>query len=149
MNENFINKMKIIFCVCLIYSVNNYCQTEPVVNLSFNLNGENITESNKKIVDTQGVTFYIDGTYFRKNESPGVKKVLQNEFENKSFKSVSYLIEHRNALIEKEIKKSKNKEVVLILSNQDVFKQIFVYEKTKNNSILEYPVTWLEVIECQ
>lgn len=141
-------KMKFLFWICLIYSVNSYCQAEQIVNLSFNLNSENINEINRKIVDAQGVTFYIEGNYFRK-DNRGVKEVFQNEIENKNFKNVNDLIEYRNALIEKEIKKSKNEGVVLIISNQDVFKKIFIYEKAKNNSILEHEVVWLEVIECE
>jgi hypothetical protein len=144
-----VTKMKIIFWICLVFSINNYYQTEPVVNLSFNLNGEQINDSHKKIVDAEGVTFYIDGNYFHTNKNSGVKNVQQNAVGKKNFKSVRDLIKYKNELIEKEIKKSKNKEVVYIISNEDVFKQIFIYEKTKNNSILEYPVTWLEVIECQ
>ena len=140
--------MKFLFWICLIYSVNIHCQTEQIVNLSFNLSSENINESDRKIVDAEGVTFYIEGNYFRKDNLV-VKEVSPNEIENKTFKNINDLIEYRNALIEKEIKKSKNSGVVSIISNQDVFKKIFIYEKATNNSILEHNVVWLEVIECE
>lgn len=140
--------MNLLFWMCFIFSVNSYCQSEQIVSLSFNLNGENIDENNRKIVDADGVTFYIDGNYFR-NDNLIVKEVLPNEIENKVFKSVQDLIEYRNTLIEIEVKKSKNSGVVSIISNQDVLKKIFIYERTSDNFILEHKVTWLEVIECE
>ncbi|MGB5204303.1 hypothetical protein [Eudoraea sp.] len=140
--------MKFLFWICLIFSVHSHCQNEQIVNLSFNLSSENINESNRKIVDAEGVTFYIEGNYFRKDNLV-VKEVSPNEIENKTFKNINDLIKYKNALIEKEIKKSKNSGVVSIISNQDVFKKIFIYEKATNNSILEHNVVWLEVIECE
>ena len=55
---------------------------------------------------------------------------------------------YRNELIEKNIKNSEKNGNLKILQNFEVYKQIYIYEK-ENGSILKYPVTWLEVIECQ
>ena len=141
--------MKIIIYFLLTYSVNSYSQKTNIVNISYNLNNEIINEKNRKIIEKNGnTTFYINGNYFEYNKNSELMNVKKNEIEKFTFNTLSEIIIYRNKLIDKNIKNSEKNGKLKILENSEVFKEIYIFEK-KNNSILKYPVTWLEVIECQ
>ncbi|MCT4698235.1 hypothetical protein [Tenacibaculum haliotis] len=141
--------MKIIFYLLLTYSINSYSQKTNIVNISYNLNNEIINEKNRKIIEKNGnTTFYINGNYFEYNKKSELMNVKKNEIEKFTFNTLSEIIIYRNKLIDENIKNSEKNGKLKILENSEVFKEIYIYEK-RNNSILKYPVTWLEVIECQ
>ena len=141
--------MKIIIYFLLTYSVNSYSQKTNIVNISYNLNNEIINEKNRKIIEKNGnTTFYINGNYFEYNKNSELMNVKKNEIEKFTFNTLSEIIIYRNKLIDQNIKNSEKNGKLKILENSEVFKEIYIFEK-KNNSILKYPVTWLEVIECQ
>ncbi|MDO6814013.1 hypothetical protein [Tenacibaculum soleae] len=141
--------MKIIFYLLLTYSINSYSQKTNIVNISYNLKNEIINEKNRKIIEKNGnTTFYINGNYFEYNKKSELMNVKKNEIEKFTFNTLSEIIIYRNKLIDENIKNSEKNGKLKILENSEVFKEIYIYEK-RNNSILKYPVTWLEVIECQ
>lgn len=141
--------MKYLFYILLIYSVNSYSQKTKIVNLSYNLNNEIINENNRKIIEKNGnTTFYFKGNYFEHNKSSELINVEKNEIESVDINSLSEIIIYRNKLIHENIKNSKKNGKLTILENSEVFKQIYIYER-KNDSIVKYPVIWLEVVECQ
>ncbi|AMC11417.1 hypothetical protein Lupro_09145 [Lutibacter profundi] len=117
--------------------------------MSYNLNNEIINENYRKIIEKNGeITFYIKGNYFKYIKNSEIINVPQDEIEKINFKPLSDLISYRNKLIKKNSKDSKKNGKLKILENSEVYKQIYIFEKEKG-LILKYPVTWLEVIECQ
>lgn len=142
-------EMILIFYFSLLLSVNNYFQNEKIVQVSYNLNNEKIHENNRKITDDGEITFYINGNYFQHIKNSEIKEVSLLEIEPLEFKSISDLIIYRQNKIKKEIEDSNKTGVLRILENSEVFEQIYIFEKKKNNTILKYPVEWLEVIECR
>ncbi|MDX6748087.1 hypothetical protein SHK09_14920 [Polaribacter sp. PL03] len=146
-NQNLI--MKFLLYILLTYSVNSYSQKTKIANLSFNLNNEIISKNNRKIIEKNGnTTFYFNGNYFEYNKNSELINVEKNEIENLIINSLSEIIIYRNKLIDENIKKSEKNGKLKILENSEVYKQVYIYER-KNDSILKYPVIWLEVIECQ
>ncbi|WP_249989843.1 hypothetical protein [Polaribacter sp. Z014] len=141
--------MKFLLYILLTYSVNSYSQKTKIANLSFNLNNEIISKNNRKIIEKNGnTTFYFNGNYFEYNKNSELINVEKNEIENLIINSLSEIIIYRNKLIDENIKKSEKNGKLKILENSEVYKQVYIYER-KNDSILKYPVIWLEVIECQ
>lgn len=139
--------MKYLLYILLIYSAFSYSQKTKIVNLSYNLNNELINENHRKIIEKNGnTTFYFKGNYFEHDKSSKLINVEINEIEN--INSLCEIIIYRNKLIKENIKNSEKNGKLTILENSEVFKQIYIYEK-KNDSIIKYPVIWLEVVECQ
>ncbi|MCL7765503.1 hypothetical protein MPF19_18965 [Polaribacter sp. Z014] len=113
------------------------------------MNNEIISKNNRKIIEKNGnTTFYFNGNYFEYNKNSELINVEKNEIENLIINSLSEIIIYRNKLIDENIKKSEKNGKLKILENSEVYKQVYIYER-KNDSILKYPVIWLEVIECQ
>jgi hypothetical protein len=141
--------MKFINYLFLISSLNSLSQSIKIANISYNLNNEIINERNRKIIEKNGeITFYIKGNYFRYNENSKKINIPKSEIEKLTLKTIPDIISYRNKLIEKDIKDSEKNEKLKILENSEVYEEIYIYER-KRDSILKYPVTWLEVIECQ
>lgn len=141
--------MKIIFYLFLICSLKSYSQSTSIVNMSYNLNNEIINENHRKIIEKNGeIIFYIKGNYFEYIKNVRITNVQQSEIEKIDLKTISDIISYRNKLIKNNIKDSEKTGKLKILENSAVFKQIYIFEKN-NDSILKYPVTWLEVVECQ
>ena len=92
--------------------------------------------------------FILKGIIFFYNKNSELINVRKNEIEKLTLNTLSEIIIYRNKLIDENIKNSEKNGKLKILENSEVFKQIYIFEK-KNDSILKYPVTWLEVIECQ
>ena len=141
--------MKFLFYILLTYSINSYSQKTKIVNLSYNLNNEVISENNRKIIEKNGnTTFYINGNYFEYNKNLELINVRKNEFEKLTLITLSEMFFYRNKLIDENIKNSEKNGKLKILENSEVYKQIYIFER-KKDSIIKYPVIWLEVIECQ
>ena len=141
--------MKFLFYILLTYSINSYSQKTKIVNLSYNLNNEVISENNRKIIEKNGnTTFYINGNYFEYNKNSELINVRKNEFEKLTLITLSEMFFYRNKLIDENIKNSEKNGKLKILENSEVYKQIYIFER-KKDSIIKYPVIWLEVIECQ
>lgn len=117
--------------------------------MSYNLNNEIINENHRKIIEKNGeIIFYIKGNYFEYIKNVRITNVQQSEIEKIDLKTIADIISYRNKLIKNNIKDSEKTGKLKILENSAVFKQIYIFEKN-NDSILKYPVTWLEVVECQ
>ena len=117
--------------------------------MSYNLNNEVINENNRKIIEKNGnTTFYINGNYFEYNKNSEIINLQKNEIEKLTFNTLSEIIIYRNKLIKQNIKNSEKNGKLKILENSKVYKRIYIFER-KKDTILKYPVTWLEVIECQ
>ena len=146
-NQNLI--MKFLFYILLTYSLNSHSQKAKIANLSYNLNNEVISENNRKIIEKNGnITFYFNGNYFECKKNTELISVKKNEIEKLTINTLSEIIIYRNKLIDQNIKNSEKNGKLKILENSEIFEQIYIFEK-KNDSILKYPVTWIEVIECQ
>ena len=141
--------MKFILFFLLFFSSKNYSQNGEIVNMSYNLNNEVINENNRKIIEKNGnTTFYINGNYFEYNKNSEIINLQKNEIEKLTFNTLSEIIIYRNKLIKQNIKNSEKNGKLKILENSKVYKRIYIFER-KKDTILKYPVTWLEVIECQ
>jgi hypothetical protein len=120
-----------------------------VVYISYNVDNKTVSEKNSKTVQENGeITFYIGGNYFECNNISDAKEILPTDIKEFNLKTTSEIINYRNKLLKEEVKKSEKSGTLRFLMNYEIFEQIYILEK-KNNSILKYPVTWLEVIECQ
>ena len=136
--------MKIIIYILLAFSLNSYSHMTETVYLSYNLNNEAINENNRKTISKNGdINFYMRGYYFFYDKNSKLKYVRNNEIEKLTLNTLSEMIIYRNKLI----KENQKNGIQKMVWDSEVFKQVYILEK-KNDSILKYPVTWLDTIEC-
>jgi hypothetical protein len=117
--------------------------------MSYNLNNELINKNHRKIIEKNGeISFYFKGNYFQYIVDSEIINISESDVEKLNLKIISDLISYRNTFIEKHIKDSEKNGKLRVIQNPEIFDQIYIFER-KNDSIWRYPVTWLDVIECE
>lgn len=113
------------------------------INLSYNVVKNNSTT--RKFIDDKGcANFYIGNEHFRAKEDP---KVLGD----KDIKNIFLVdITEFNKLASEERKKHINEGEKIgkihIVPNEDIFDNIFLFERIENSKILKHKVIWIDEI---
>ena len=99
----------------------------------------------KKLLDNDGCEhFYIENEHFKANDPPEIVNL-------KDLKSIKLIdldkfIDISNSKRKNLIKKGEKVGVIKLLSNEEVFDTIYLYEKTSDSKILKYRVIWIDEI---
>lgn len=125
----------------------NFIIYNDEINLSFNVT-EGEEETVKKIVKENGdIHFYINNEHFVWNKKSECKMIDEAELKDIQLFDIESFIKKASDRRKEEIKNSKKSGSIKILLNHEVFKRIYLYERSKNETILKYEVIWLEEIE--
>ena len=137
--------MKTILYILLAYSMNSYSQMTEIAHLSYNLNDEPENGNYRKTIEKNGnIDFYIRGNFFYYYSTSEIQYLPKNELEKLTVNTLSDMIIYRNKLIDD----NKTNGIIKFVWDSEVFKKVYVLEK-ENDSILKYPVIWVDAIECQ
>lgn len=126
--------------LCLV-ATSLEAQIEQPIHLSYNL--DKYCNSNKIIKKNGDVLFKIENQFFKYDEKNQIKKLTSKEIDEIEMVNLSNFLEKAMEKRRKLIKKNS----VRILSNNEVFDKIYLYEKIENGNIKRYPVLWSSMIE--
>lgn len=132
----------IILSIVFLISHKRSEYQQGIVHLSYNITNSNVPL--KKYLDNRGcVNFYIDNEYFKAIETP--KAISKENIENIKLITIDSLIALFDKVRRDSIKIGEKKGVLKILSNSDIFKNIYIYEK-QNERFFKHRVEWVEQI---
>ncbi len=140
-------KMKIIlaFYLILFYNYSNGQDTSPI-NLSYNYN-KGRCDIRKVEKSDNTFDFYIKNVHFSSIRNKNNPQVLnENNLKNIKIIEIESFLNLAYKEKEKTLKIERQTDVIKVLTNDKVFKQIFLYVKEKK-MILRYEVFWIEEIE--
>ena len=122
-------------------------QSNSVVHLSYNI--KEPFKSVNKIENLNGnIDFHIDNEYFQYYEGKDeINKIAPACLEDIEIIDIGVLLrmsqQKKRELLEKEEKSS----VIRVLTKDQTFDKIYLYEKTELGTIERYEVRWIEKIE--
>ena len=142
------SKIRIFQLSCLFFLapiISAKGQVQEAIHLSYNFTDcctvrKNIDDSGKK-------HFFIQNEHFVSNDPRPVTILTDKQLDGLSIVGISDFLEVADKERKRLIESGEKTGTIKVLLNDQVFKQIFLYEKTETGEIQKYPVTWIEEIE--
>ncbi|MBR9854027.1 MAG: hypothetical protein GYB37_05525 [Algicola sp.] len=133
---------RIIFLLSILYCSVSMSQNSKV-NIDFNILDSNF--STKKYLDNDGCAhFYIEKEHFKANDSPEI--INLKKLNSINLIDLDKFIDISDSKRKNLIKKGEKDGMIKLLSNEEVFDTIYLYEKAKDNKVLKYRVIWVDEI---
>ena len=103
----------------------------------------------KKFQDEKGYAhFYIKGQHFKSSiPNPAFEEINSQTLKRVKILHISDFLELANNERNRLIAKGGKDKSIKILFNNEVFEQIFLYQKINDNCILRMEVVWVEEID--
>jgi len=139
------NIITILYFLLSFFIANS--QIKEPVHLGFNLIEEN--NDLKKFEDEKGYAhFYIKGQHFKSSiPNPPFEEINSQTLKRVKLLHIPDFLELAQIERSRLIAKGEKDKSIKILFNNEVFKQIFLYQKINDNCILRFEVMWIEEIE--
>lgn len=140
--KNIITTLYFLFSFLIANS-----QIKEPVHLGFNLVEEN--NDFKKFEDEKGYAhFYIKAQHFKSSiPNPPFEEINRQTLKRVKFLHISDFLELANKERIRLIAKGEKDKSIKLLFNNEVFEQIFLYQKINDNCILRMEVVWIEEIK--
>ncbi|WP_291870501.1 hypothetical protein [Maribacter sp.] len=136
--------MKLILLIPLLYFgfYSQNIQKTEVVHLKFTIDNN----LDKKYYDSQGsVNFIISNEHFI-SMGKGLK-ISSSQINEINFQSITDITKMENDLRQKYIDEGEKKGIIKIISKDDIFNKIYVYEKENSTKWCRYLVKWIDEIK--
>ncbi|WPR76253.1 hypothetical protein [Algoriphagus sp. NG3] len=122
-------------------------QSNTVVHLSYNI--KEPFKSVRKIENLNGdINFHIDNEYFRYQEGKDeISRIALACLEDIEIIDIGALLTLSHQKKRELLEKEKKTSVIHVLTKDQTFDKIYLYEKTELGTIERYEVRWIEKIE--